>query len=134
MRIVGDNMARLWSKVDKREPAQCWPWTGGTFTPGGYPVIRIDNANRVAHRWLWEQMHNVILTAREEVDHTCRNIVCLNPAHHEAVTKVENRRRQAAAMRERVCDLPGCGMPHRARGLCSRHWWADYRRRVPRRS
>ena len=29
-------------------------------------------------------------------------------------------------MSQRICDEPGCGKPHRARGLCSAHWKRKY--------
>lgn len=133
MRIIGDDLARFWSKVDKRGENECWHWTAKPKTHQGYPVIRIGDRQWVAHRWLWEQNHGPIPLGYQ-IDHLCRSIDCLNPTHHEAVTQAENRRRQAAAMRERVCDVPDCDRPHRARGLCGRHYTEDYRRRVPRRS
>lgn len=36
------------------------------------------------------------------VDHTCRNVACLNPAHLEKVTRTENLYRQAASRREEL--------------------------------
>ena len=30
-------------------------------------------------------------------------------------------------MTTRICDTPGCGAPHRAKGLCSVHYYARYR-------
>jgi len=37
----------------------------------------------------------------------------------------------------KLCTVPGCGRPHKARGFCERHyvsWWAtsDFRRAEPR--
>lgn len=70
----------------------CWRWTGatagryGVFTESG----RQEMAYRVAFRWVngWlPSGHRVVL------DHLCRNPLCVNPQHLEAVTQRENCRR-----------------------------------------
>ncbi|MGY8831955.1 MAG: HNH endonuclease signature motif containing protein [Pseudomonadales bacterium] len=46
----------------------------------------------LAHRWAHERFIGPIPDGME-VDHLCANTCCVNPAHLEAVTSEENRRR-----------------------------------------
>jgi hypothetical protein len=57
----------------------CWLWTGGTN--GTYGKIR----NLYAHRVSYELSKGQI-PAGLQIDHLCRNTVCVNPDHLEAVT------------------------------------------------
>lgn len=84
-----DHPERFWSKVNKTEG--CWLWTAST-NKNGYG--RYGNAS--THRVAYELCIGPI-PAGFEVDHVksrgCTNRHCVNPAHLEVVTKLENIRR-----------------------------------------
>ena len=48
---------------------------------------------RLLHRLAWEKWHGKPIPAGLELDHLCRNLVCINPNHLEVVTHAENCRR-----------------------------------------
>lgn len=79
-------------KVDKASPGGCWLWTGANN--GRYPVFQ--KGGRYAHRWSYEH-HVGPIPEGYEVDHLCRVTLCVNPAHLEAVTPQENKRRARVA-------------------------------------
>lgn len=86
-RIVGDDIARFWSHVDKTE--NCWLWTG---SHGLYGVFRIggrDGHNIGAHRYAYELLVGPI-PGGMQLDHLCRVKLCVNPDHLEVVTPREN--------------------------------------------
>lgn len=65
----------------------CWRWTG-CLTGKGYGAFRGHNAHSYSFAWFVGE-----LAQGHEIDHTCRVRLCVNPAHLEAVTSVENKRR-----------------------------------------
>lgn len=83
-RIVGDDVARFWSYVDKSGPGGCWTWTGGK-SPDGYGILHINNTTAYMPRFAYELMVAPIPDGLEP-DHLCRNRACVNPAHLEPVT------------------------------------------------
>lgn len=125
--------ARFWLHVDKR-PSGCWLWTGKTTN--GYGIVGIGGRNgrlMRAHRVAYESMVGPIPKGLD-LDHLCRVRNCVNPAHLEPVTRLENLRRS---------PLTSVGQTHCVRGHnlgpviagrrrlcreCHREW--DKRRRV----
>lgn len=80
---------RFWRKVDRRGPDECWPWLAAVGTHGYGVVITIDQRQTTAHRVAYELEVEPIREGLT-IDHLCRNRVCMNPAHMEAVTQREN--------------------------------------------
>jgi len=80
---------RFWSKVQPVDDG-CWLWRSasngryGVFWLGGRNV----SAHRLAYEWLWGKIPSEL-----QIDHLCRNRLCVNPLHLEAVTSPVNVRR-----------------------------------------
>ena len=79
---------RFWSKVDVSAPNECWEWTAGRNSTG-YGTFRIGRDMRGAHRVAYELSVGPIPEGLQ-IDHLCRNVTCVNPAHLEPVTQREN--------------------------------------------
>lgn len=85
--------ARFWAKVNKNGPmpescphlGSCWQWTAGRST-GGYGKFGLTRTDiRYTHRLVYEALVGSIPDGHE-IDHLCRNRLCCNPSHLEAVT------------------------------------------------
>lgn len=94
-KLISD-LERFNRSIVKTE-AGCWEWqlalsvdgygrfTIGSYTDGSRKQVR-------AHRWSYEQLRGEI-PAGLHIDHLCRNRRCVNPAHLEPVTSLENTQR-----------------------------------------
>lgn len=73
-------------------PDNCIEWTG--LTKGGYPYMRVHGISVGAHRVSWVLHNNAEIPDGYEIDHLCRNTICVNPEHLDVVTRQENMRRR----------------------------------------
>jgi hypothetical protein len=91
----------FWTKVDKRGPGECWPWTG-YIAPNGYGQFGMPNGTRLPHRLAYQFLVGEI-PGRLVLDHLCHTREpdcdvtdrcahrrCCNPAHLEPVTRRMN--------------------------------------------
>lgn len=67
------------------ELGPCWLWTGGQHSKG---YGKFDGT-LLAHRVAYELFVGPIATGLQ-IDHLCRNHICVNPTHLEPVTQREN--------------------------------------------
>lgn len=99
---------RFLAKVEPCQQTDCWYWTGaqtrsggrdhGSRKPYGHMKASVLGLSVMrAHRIAWVLFRGP-LDPDLEVDHTCRNSLCVNPYHLEALDPAEHH---ATSMHER---------------------------------
>lgn len=66
----------------------CWEWVGGK-SGTGYGCWKVNGKTRRAYRVMYERAKGPVPEGKE-LDHLCRNRLCVNPDHLEPVTRREN--------------------------------------------
>ncbi len=91
---------RFWEKVERPSPYCCWEWQAATVV--GYGRFEQSGAHVLAYEWLVGPIPEGL-----QLDHLCRNIICVNPLHLEPVTirvnVLRGRGRSAANARKTHC-------------------------------
>lgn len=78
----------------------CHIWQGshsGNGRGGGYPRMSLDGQTVAVHRVMYVNTHGFV-PGKKQIDHLCRNRMCVNPEHLEMVTHKENQRRRDNAL------------------------------------
>lgn len=66
---------------------ECWVWTGAVW--GKYGTARIGVKAYAAHKLAYTYWIGAVPPGKQ-LDHLCRNTLCVNPKHLEPVTPKEN--------------------------------------------
>lgn len=93
--------AKIKSNVEIDPVTGCHIWQGshsGNGRGGGYPRMSLDGQTVAVHRVMYVNANGYV-PSKKQIDHVCRNRMCVNPAHLEMVTHKENQRRRDHALR-----------------------------------
>ena len=101
--VHADRREQIREKVERNVDVKlngCWLWmgptSGSTGRGAGYPRMTLNGATVAVHRAMWTNEHGII-PPKKQIDHKCRNRLCVNPDHLEMVTHRENQRRRNRA-------------------------------------
>ena len=89
----GRQFALFMSHVDKSE--ECWLWNG-TTDRNGYGSFRMGRRMMLVHRLMFIHRNGEIAPDRE-IDHSCHNRSCVQPAHLREVTRKQNMENKSGA-------------------------------------
>lgn len=94
VREVASLAFRFWAKVERSDPDACWQWLGASTWAPHDPERRYGV---IWYRGRHVRVHQLALAFAgrvprkgEEVDHLCRNTLCVNPDHLEWVSPATN--------------------------------------------
>ena len=86
--MIPSELDRFTAKISFSVDSECWTWTGAKRSHG-YGGMWFRGRFAPAHRLAYEHWVGVIPDGFV-IDHKCRNPLCVNPAHLDAVSWTEN--------------------------------------------
>lgn len=93
-------LPRIWAKVDRGAPNECWPWRAGGRDRRGYGLISYLGFPRRVVRILCALEHGLdLFDTTWLARHSCHNPPCCNPAHLTPGSPLENSADMVAAGR-----------------------------------
>lgn len=98
-----DPEAAFAARTERR--GECLEWTG-TRTSSGYGTLRSGGKYVVAHRYSWERVNGPIPDGKD-IDHTCWNRACVEPAHLRLATHAENMGNRSGANSNSISGIRG---------------------------
>jgi HNH endonuclease len=113
---------RFSDKIQKTET--CWNWLGA-INPSGHAVIKIDGANRSAHRVSYA-IYKGDIPENLMILHKCHNPKCVNPDHLYAGTAQNNSQDEINRKNTRHYT---CANPSKYKGVRydkTRQGWISY--------
>ena len=116
IRTMGGGMLNFWPKVQKGEG--CWEWTAARDAKG-YGQFKHRGGMRLAHRVAYENERGPI-PAGLQIDHTCWNRACVNPAHLRLADNALNAQNRAGARSDSMSGVRGVYWDKR-----EKRWRAD---------
>jgi hypothetical protein len=87
--MTDKDLLRFVSKIALGD--SCWPWLARK-AGGGYGYFSLSGKEKRAHRVAYEEFVGAIPPGLD-LDHLCRNRICVRPDHLEPVSRSENNRR-----------------------------------------
>lgn len=84
---MGEALDFVEPRIERIPETGCWIWMGG-ISQKGYARASYDGRDIYLHRWLYQQIYGDV--GELTMDHLCRVRCCINPAHLEPVTNIEN--------------------------------------------
>lgn len=101
-----DPVGRFMAKVDRSGgPESCWNWLGFKHERG-YGNLRFEGRKWFAHRLSWFLVNGDIPPGYE-IDHTCFNGSCCNPAHLRLATHKQNLENLSGALSNNLVGVRG---------------------------
>jgi hypothetical protein len=109
---------RIQRKILPEPNSGCWLWIGAVAgSKGSYGLTSFQSQKKYAHVLVYEILKGPIPFGLE-LDHLCRNRLCVNPEHLETVTHKENVRRGLAGPKN-ICRRGHQKVPGKHCRICN---------------
>jgi len=102
--------SRFWTKVDRREPHECWLWTAGVDHRGYGRFYHAGRTRPATHMALL--IKGEARQDGKDACHSCDNPRCCNPAHLWWGSRSENMKDAAAKGRHVASRKTHCANGH----------------------